>query len=80
MKYHPNEFIGLNIRVLQSNNKNLKGISGKIIDETKNSFKIISEDKKEKMIMKKDSIFMINNQEINGDNIIKRPEERIIRK
>ena len=34
------EYIGLDITIIESKNKSLIGLKGKIIDETKNTFKI----------------------------------------
>jgi RNase P/RNase MRP subunit p29 len=74
---HPEEFIGLEIMVVSAKNPSLARLQGKIIDETKNSFKIIGKDKKEKTILKEGCIFIINNNKIIGNDIIQRPEDRI---
>jgi RNase P/RNase MRP subunit p29 len=78
------EFIGAKIRVLDAPNKSLKGFEGFIIDETKNTFRIKiqnnNQQKKtnqEKTILKKGAVFLINSQRIDGDEITRRPEERI---
>ena len=70
------EFIGKELEVIESKNLSLKGKKGKILDETKESF-TIREDNKEVMILKKGSTFKINNNLINGDDILKRPEDRL---
>jgi ribonuclease P protein subunit POP4 len=73
------EFIGKTIYVQNSKNKNYIGINGIIIDETKNTFTIISK-KKKKIILKNCAEFIFsknNNKKINGNKILKRPEERI---
>lgn len=77
------ELIGLECKVVGSNNKNNLGIKGRIIDETKNL--IILETKKGvKKIPKKGSIFVLKLDnsivEILGDDILARPEDRIKRK
>ena len=79
VKYHPEEFIGLKIKIEKANNKDLLGIEGNIINETKNTFEISNSNsnKSKKVVMKKDCVFLINNQRINGNKIIRRPEERI---
>jgi len=77
MMNHPDEFIGCEIRVMQSKNKDLEGVKGKIIDETRNTFKVLTYHNQEKILLKQGCVFLINNQEINGDKIIQRPEERI---
>jgi ribonuclease P protein subunit POP4 len=71
------EFIGAKIKVMNATNKSLQGLEGSIIDETKNSFKIKNSKQEEKTVLKKGAVFMINNDTIKGDEIIKRPEERI---
>jgi len=76
-RHYPEEFIGREISVFQGKNRALKGIKGKIIDETKNAFKIITVAGDEKTVLKKGTLFMINNQKISGEDIIRRPEERI---
>lgn len=37
-----NEFIGLNVTVLESSDDTLKGLSGEVVDETKHTLKIRS--------------------------------------
>ena len=71
------EFIGAKIKVMNATNKSLQSLEGSIIDETKNSFKIKNSKQEEKTVLKKGAVFMINNDTIKGDEIIKRPEERI---
>ena len=77
MEHHPDEFIGSEISIMCSENKALEKIKGKIIDETKNTFKILTKDKEEKTVLKKGTVFMINQRKIRGDEILQRPEERI---
>ncbi len=74
---HPEEFIGSEVIIIRSMNKSLENIKGKIIDETKNTFKILTKEKEEKIVLKKGTVFMIKNKQVNGDNILQRPEERI---
>jgi ribonuclease P protein subunit POP4 len=74
---HSAEFIGAKIKIMGATNKSLEGIEGSIIDETKNTFKIKTKSQEEKSILKHNAVFMINDQEIRGDDIIKKPEERI---
>jgi ribonuclease P protein subunit POP4 len=71
------EFIGVKIKIISASNKSLEGIEGRVVDETKNTFKIKNSKGEEKIVLKSGTIFMINNQEIKGDEILKRPEERI---
>lgn len=70
------EYIGLDIEIIKSNNTSLKGMKGKVIDETKNTFKIKTI-KGTKTVLKNISIFKINNKTIKGNEITKRPHERI---
>ena len=73
------ELIGLSIEVIDAKNPSVVGIKGKIIDETKNTI-VIQSDKVKKLIknqikMKiklKDKII-----EIDGKNLVGRPEDRI---
>ncbi|MFH1331963.1 MAG: ribonuclease P protein subunit [archaeon] len=73
------ELIGLEIEIVESKNKALKGLKGKIIDETKNTITI--QDDKEKKIMKSQIIMKtkIGNKEyeIDGRILVGRPEDRI---
>lgn len=84
MVIHPEEFIGEELTVIRANNKSLEGIKGKIIDETKKTFKIRTQGgrstEKAKMtrtILKEGAVFMINNHHITGADIAQRPDERI---
>jgi ribonuclease P protein subunit POP4 len=83
MKYEINnknilnhEMIGLKIKVVESSDPGKIGIEGKIIDETKNTFKL--EDGK--ILPKKecDFEFYLNEKIIvKGKEILKKPEDRI---
>jgi RNase P/RNase MRP subunit p29 len=76
MNKYKQEFIGKKVEIIKSKNKEQENIQGKIIDETKNTFKIKT-DKKTIIILKQDKIFKIENQKIEGNKITKRNEERI---
>jgi RNase P/RNase MRP subunit p29 len=76
MNKHQQEFIGKEIIIIKSSNKEQEKLKGTIIDETKNTFTIKTQSKEVK-ILKKDKEFKIQNQKINGNIISKRPEERI---
>ncbi|MFH0870823.1 MAG: ribonuclease P protein subunit [archaeon] len=84
MEIHPEEFIGAELRVIEAKNKSLEGIEGKIIDETKKTFKIRTQGGKQadktkttKTVLKEGAVFMINNHRIIGADIAQRPDERI---
>lgn len=74
------EFIGETIKVIDSLNKSEIGICGEIIDETKQTFKILSENKV-RTILKRNIVFILvlegKKYMIRGKEIIKKPEERI---
>jgi len=76
MNIYKQEFIGKTITITKSKNKHQEGITGKIIDETKNTFKIKTT-KKTITILKNEKTFIIENQKIEGNKIAKRSEERI---
>jgi ribonuclease P protein subunit POP4 len=73
------ELIGLDIEVLQSKNKALIGLKGKITDETKNTITI--DDGKERKIMKSQIMMKTRigdkEYEIDGRILVGRPEDRI---
>lgn len=71
------EFIGFPIKVIDSKNKSLIGKQGKVIDETQNLIIIEETNNKVLKLLKKGTIFKINNKAINGDKINKRPEDRV---
>lgn len=74
------EFIGEKLKVVDSKNKDVIGIKGKIIDETKNMF-ILDNGKK---IIKDQSVVEISIGEkkfrINGKILVGRPEDRLKRR
>lgn len=75
------EFIGLKVKVVKSTNSSYIGLSGIVIDETKNTFRILS-GKEEKTLIKENCIFhfILPNKtvvEIDGKVLIGRPEDRV---
>lgn len=74
---YSDEFIGSEIEIIKSKNKDMEGIKGKVIDETKNSLTIINDKNQEKKLLKKGSVFRICGKEIQGEKILRRPEERV---
>jgi len=79
MDYHPEEFIGSQLRVVEAQNKCAEGLTGKIIDESKKTITIINNGEKKK-IFKQGSTFLINSELIKGETILQRPEDRLKRK
>jgi len=76
-KNYSEELIGIKIKVVQARNKRLEGVEGRIIDETKNTLRIITDEQKEKTLLKQGAVFLVNKQKITGADILCRPEERI---
>lgn len=78
MKTYPHELIGQEIEILKSKNKDNLKLKGKIVDETKYTFKV-SYQGEIKTLMKNNITFKIkkDNLIIEGKTITKRPEERI---
>lgn len=77
------EFIGTDTKVSKSSDPGYVGVSGKVIDETRNSFTILYEGKK-KMIVKDSAVFHFKFSdgtvvEINGKLLVGRPEDRLKR-
>jgi ribonuclease P protein subunit POP4 len=75
------EFIGLEAKVVKNLNSNVVGITGKVINETRNTLTILHAGKR-KVIIKDTSIFdfvMPDGTiiEIDGKAIMGRPEDRI---
>jgi ribonuclease P protein subunit POP4 len=75
------EFIGLEVKVVKSSNPHVVGISGKVVDETRNTFTILHDDER-KVVIKDTSVFNFvlpdgTIVEIDGKVVIGRPEDRI---
>ncbi len=74
------EWIGLNVEVVNSTNQSEVGIKGKVVDETKNTLKILTE-KGLKTVIKRGRVFRVKFAgkliDVSGDLINFRPEERI---
>lgn len=74
------EFIGKEAEIVRSRNKQLLGLKGKIVDETRNSFKMLVNKRnfrEFKIILKTGNTFMIGKKLFDGAKIMKRPEDRI---
>ena len=80
-KLKRSELIGRNIEVTSSKNKSSIGLKGKIIDETKNTLTIKTDEGKRKTLIKSAVTIQIkkNNEKITikGEEIQLSPEERI---
>ena len=71
------ELIGLQVKVLEASNENYIGISGEVLDETRDTMNIDG-----KTVEKKSCVFVFDlpsgeEVEIKGEIIAKRPEERL---
>lgn len=79
-KVYRYEFIGKNTKITKSNNESIVGLEGKVIDETKHTFVILTS-KGRKRVMKKGNVFEFRfdgkKTPIEGDLINISPEERI---
>ncbi len=74
------EFIGLHTEITQSSNSQIIGLNGRIVDETKSMFRIITKNGMKSITKSKNSWkFSIENQDIviDGSKIAKRPFDRI---
>ena len=75
------EFIGTEAEVAKSKDPNYIGLSGKIIDETRNTFTILHEEKRKKIV--KDVVvfhFRLPDGtvvQIDGKLLVGRPEDRL---
>jgi len=76
------EFIGLWVEIVDAKNKDLIGLRGEIIDETKNTFKIKTE-KGIKTVIKEQAVFLFYYRgyvfKIDGKLLVGRPWDRLKR-
>ncbi len=75
------EFVGTKVKVAKSKHPNYVGISGKIVDETRNTFTIIQKGER-KIVVKDSAVFHFNfadgtTIEINGKLLAGKPEDRL---
>ncbi len=74
------ELIGLDIEVVEANNKSMIGLKGKVVDETRNIL-VIETKNGEKKILKKDLKIKTEVEGekiiITGKKLVGRPEDRI---
>jgi len=78
------ELIGLNAKVTKSPNRSSIGISGKVIDETRNTL-VIRQNDDNKTIQKETTTFQFTLPsgtviEVEGNALIGRPEDRVKKK
>ena len=78
------ELIGLDAKVVKSTNPSNLSISGKIIDETRNTL-VIRQNENDKVVTKETAVFQFTLPngtivEVEGTAIIGRPEDRIKKK
>ncbi|MBS7624219.1 ribonuclease P protein subunit [Candidatus Bathyarchaeota archaeon] len=76
------EFIGLDVKVVKSTNPSCVNLRGRVIDETKNTFRIICKDGEEKVLIKENCVFhftLLDKTiiEVDGKVLIGRPEDRV---
>jgi ribonuclease P protein subunit POP4 len=69
------ELIGQNVEIIESKNVTLQGRKGTILDETKETITIGNGESIK--VLKRGSHFKIGDKLINGDEIARRPEERL---
>jgi len=77
------ELIGLIMEVEESSNRDMEGLFGRIVDETRNTF-VIETEQEEKRIPKAGNMFIFvledgTRARIRGDKLLARPEDRIKR-
>ncbi|MBU1199058.1 MAG: ribonuclease P protein subunit [Nanoarchaeota archaeon] len=71
------EFIGRTIEVIEARNKALFGLRGQIIDETRNTLKILTKTNEEKTLLKQGTLLNFGADNLLGDTILCKPEDRI---
>jgi ribonuclease P protein subunit POP4 len=79
------ELIGLPVKIVRSTDPTLKGVKGKVVDETYGTLRIETKEGKEKTVAKKDCVFVFTlpdrtKVEVEGWVIVGRPEDRIKKK
>lgn len=73
------ELIGKKIEVVNSTNKQLIGLSGLVVDETKSTLTILVDEKRQVLLLKAVVTFRLEETGvvISGADIVRRPEERL---
>lgn len=70
------ELIGLKCRVIHATNPGLIGLEGIVVDETKHML-VLSSGIKEKKIPKSEVVLKFGEIEIEGKELVGRPEDRV---
>jgi ribonuclease P protein subunit POP4 len=70
------EFIGNQIKIIEAKNSSLIGLTGKVINESKNML-TIDTGSKTKSLIKNQITFIFKGKKVVGKSISSRPEERI---
>ncbi len=75
------EFIGLNVKVARANNSNLRGLRGRVIDETRNML-VLAHDGRKLFIPKDVATFRFKLPDdilvdVDGSRLVARPENRL---
>ena len=75
------ELIGLEVKIADSCNRQIMGMKGKVIDETRNTL-IVADEKNKRTIPKDVAVFQFRLHdeivvEINGVKLVGRPENRL---
>lgn len=78
------EIIGLKVRIAKSTDTSQKGLTGRVMDESYNTF-VIETKNGEKTVAKKNAFFVFTlpnktKVEVDGKILISRPEDRIKKK
>lgn len=77
------ELIGLDVKVVNDSNPNNISITGKVIDETRNTI-VIRHREEAKRVAKRDALFLFSlpgaEVEVEGSALVGRPEDRVKRK
>ncbi len=74
------ELIGCRLAVISSKNRCNEGLQGTVVDETRNTITIKTQDNNKKRLIKKENVFEftsgIKKSTIKGEDLVARPEER----
>ncbi len=76
LRIYPHEILGHAVSVIEANNPSIKGMAGLIVEETLRSL-LLSTKKGEKRVLKRGLLLKIGEAIVNGDELLRRPEDRI---